>query len=217
MVQEHKVPVQRTGFYYTVGTPGSHIKKFYIACHGYGQLAKKFIHKFEEIDDGETFVVAPEGLSRFYWKRQPDIVGSSWMTREDRLDEIADYTRYIKSIYDKYTSQLPNDIKIILFGFSQGCATQVRWILREQPAFNHLVLWGGLLPEDLNYLPYQSYFAERRIHWIYGDKDEFLKPKYLEWHQAFAKSQNIDLQELMFDGKHEVDREILKDLHQKLR
>ncbi|MEL6924756.1 MAG: phospholipase, partial [Bacteroidota bacterium] len=191
MVTAHKIQVQRTTQYYTVGTPGPHIRNFYIACHGYGQLAKKFIYKFEEVDDGKTLVVAPEGLSRFYFKREPEIIGASWMTREDRLDEIEDYTRHIRSLYDQYRTILPADVNIVLFGFSQGCATQVRWLMKTLPAFHHLVLWAGLLPEDIDYTPHQSYFADKQVHFICGDQDEFIKPKYLEWHRAFAKSQHI--------------------------
>jgi hypothetical protein len=61
-----------------------------LVTHGYGQLAKTFIRRFEPIMDAQTLVVAPEGLSRFYWGGFDGPVVASWMTREDRLDEIAD-------------------------------------------------------------------------------------------------------------------------------
>ena len=217
MIHSHQTTVQRTSHYYTVGTPGPHIKHFYLVCHGYGQLAGKFIYKFDGLDDGQTLILAPEALSRFYWKRQPDIVGASWMTKENRLDEITDYTRHIKNLYDQYIELLPNLEKITLIGFSQGCATQVRWLLRELPHFDHLVLWAGLLPEDLDYLPFQNYFKNKKIWWVYGNEDEFLKKKYIDWHRKFARSQKIELEEIIFEGKHIVDRNVLADLVEKLR
>lgn len=212
MPTEHKITVEKTAHYYTIGNPSPDIKYFWIVCHGYGQLAKKFIHKFEGLDDGQTFVLAPEGFSRFYWKRQPDIVGTSWMTKEDRLDEIADYTKYIKSLYDHYQPQLNESVQIILLGFSQGCATQCRWLMREFPAFDHLVLWAGLLPEDLDYKPYQDYFSTKKLHFFCGDEDQFINHKILEWHSNFAKAQALELITTMFKGKHEIDREELKKL-----
>ena len=67
-MQIHSISVPKTAHYCTLGEPGPHIKYFWICCHGYGQLAKRFIRKFERIHQEDTLVVAPEGFSRFYWK-----------------------------------------------------------------------------------------------------------------------------------------------------
>ena len=40
-------------------------KKIIYALHGYGQLSKYFIRKFESISD-DYLIVAPEGMHRFY-------------------------------------------------------------------------------------------------------------------------------------------------------
>lgn len=217
MYQAHSIPVERTAHYYTLGTPGPHIKNFWIVCHGYGQLASRMIQKFSEIDDGETLIVAPEGLSRFYWQGVTGMVAASWMTKMDRLEEIADYTRFIKGLYEHYTSQLSPDIKITLFGFSQGCATQCRWTMREFPKFDNLVLWAGLLPEDLDYRPYKDYFASKAIYFIYGLEDEYLKPKHITWQEGFALEQKLNYQTITFEGKHVVDRKVLKDFYLKMK
>src|ERR1051325_10016453 len=51
---------------------------------------------------GRRRLVAPEGLSRFYLSERATErrVGASWMTREDRLAEIADYLGYLDAVYD---------------------------------------------------------------------------------------------------------------------
>ncbi|MEN0004839.1 MAG: phospholipase, partial [Bacteroidota bacterium] len=67
MIHEHSIPVTRTAHYATQGQVGPHIRYLCIACHGYGQLAARFIRKFDVVDRADTFVIAPEGLSRFYW------------------------------------------------------------------------------------------------------------------------------------------------------
>ena len=216
MINTHKLQVQKTAHYYTLGTPGNHIKNFWIACHGYGQLASNLIRKFTEIDDGSTLVLAPEGFSRFYWGGVSGDVVSSWMTKRDRLDEIADYTRFIKQLYDKYTSQLPDNVCITLLGFSQGCATQCRWIMREFPKYDHLILWAGLLPEDLDYTPYQTYFNAKKTIFIYGTNDQYVTPERLNWQADFTKKQGLQYQIKTFDGKHIIDRKVLKLLAKEL-
>jgi len=217
MVQSNKISIQKTAHYYSVGKPTMQIKNFWIACHGYGQLAKNFIHKFESIEDGETFVVAPEGLSRFYWKGFSGDVGASWMTKEDRLDEIEDYAKYLQTIYDYFLPQLNKNVKITLFGFSQGCATQCRWLLKNFPLFHHLVLWAGVLPEDLDYLPHQDYFKSKTLSFVVGEKDEFLTEERLEKYLDFVENQQLHFDLIKFAGKHEVDRKVLQKLADDLK
>ncbi|MEM8906457.1 MAG: phospholipase [Bacteroidota bacterium] len=214
--QSHKITVDKTAHYYTLGQAGPEIDYLWMACHGYGQLASNLIRKFTAIDDGKSLIVAPEGLSRMYWPGLGGVPGASWMTRADRLDEIADYTRYLRTIYDYFQSQLKADVKVILFGFSQGCATQIRWMMREQPDYHALILWAGLLPDDLDYRPHQAYF-NRPLYWLYGQDDEFLTPKRLQWQKTFAQKMQLNLESITFEGRHEVDREVLSQLYQRIQ
>lgn len=217
MPEAHQILFPKTAHYYTHGTPSKQVKYFWIACHGYGQLASKFIHKFDGLDPIENLVLAPEGMSRFYWNNDNQQVGASWMTRKDRLDEIADYTRFIKLLFQQYLSECDENVEIILFGFSQGCATQIRWIMREFPKFHHLILWGGLLPEDLDYLPHTDYFLNKKMYWVYGKEDQFLKEKIINWHYKFMKEQSLNFKTISFEGKHVVDRTILNDLFSEIK
>ena len=89
-MQSHKIKFPCTAHYYTIGTPSDKIKRVFFVLHGYGQLASQIIHKFDAVME-DTLIVAPEGLSRFYWNESKGIVGASWMTKKDRLDEIEDY------------------------------------------------------------------------------------------------------------------------------
>ncbi len=217
-MESHKILFEKTAHYNTIGTPGKHIKYLWIACHGYGQLASLFIHKFDKLDANENFILAPEGLSRFYWNRSsPNPVGSSWMTKQNRLDEIADYTRFIKKLYDEYVPQMADDVEIILFGFSQGCATQIRWMMGEFPIFHHLVLWAGLLPEDLDYTPHSNYFSTKKLYWVCGNQDQFINEEKAKWHHDFMKEQSLNFETIRFEGKHEIDRTELQKLFTKIK
>lgn len=208
---EHKITVQRTAHYYTIGKVGKHVEDFWLVCHGYGQLAKRFIRKFDVLDDGKTLVVAPEGLSKFYWERgESREPVASWMTREHRLDEIDDYTRYMRTLYGYFTRQLPKNVRINLLGFSQGVATQFRWILKEYPDFDRLIAWAGTLPDDLDYTIHEDYLKNKELHLVYGHQDQFLTPKVLEWLFGFAEKQKVNFKVSTFEGKHVMDREMLK-------
>lgn len=210
-MQAHQLKIHKTAHYYTIGEIGPHIKKLWIACHGYGQLASKLIYKFEEIDDGETLIVAPEGLSRFYFGGGvTGKVAASWMTSGDRLVEIEDYCNWLDTIYNLFTSQLPSDIQINLFGFSQGVATIVRWVHARQPYFHNLIPWAGRIPEDISYLHLKEYLQDKRIVYVYGTKDQFLSDKLLEVQNQFIKEQELRLETVTFEDRHIVHRPTLK-------
>ena len=181
MATHHKFSATRTAHVYTIGNPGKHIKKVWIVTHGYGQLASRFIHRFEQLDDGETLIIAPEGLSRFYWGGFTGEVVSSWMTKGDRLDEIADFSNYMQQVYDSFIPQLSEAVTINLLGFSQGCATQVRWILREFPHFHNLIMWSGSIPEDITYHEKEGYWNDKQLYFAYGTQDPFLTEKRVKW------------------------------------
>lgn len=212
MVQAHKLAVSKTAHFYTLGKPSGLTRRFWIVCHGYGQLAKTFIRRFDVLDKEKDFVLAPEGLSRFYWGGFMGNVVASWMTREDRLDEIDDYCNYLQNLYDLYFPQLPHDVQIILLGFSQGCATQCRWVVEKSPWFHHLVLWAGMLPDDVQFATRKEYLSSKKLHFVYGKQDEFLTEERLEWQQNFAREQGLDFNIFSFEGGHEVDREALRDV-----
>ncbi len=216
-MKKHAIQVPRTAHYATLGEPGPQVRYCWIACHGYGQLASRFIQKFSVLEARDTFIIAPEGLSRFYWSGFSGNVVASWMTREDRLDEIADFCGYLSMLYEKHIPQLAPDVQIILFGFSQGVATQLRWITRVQPAFHHLICWAGTIPEDLDYRPLNDYFGRRKLHYLYGLEDQFIKPEWIAVQKELMAAQQLHFDITTFQGKHVVEPSVLKALNAHIR
>lgn len=210
-ITAHQIPVTRTAHYYTLGSAGSTTKRFWFVCHGYGQLASRFIRKFDVVAGAEDYVVAPEGLSRFYWGGLDGPVVASWMTRGDRLSEIADFTDMLTTIFNEQLQKLPSDVEVILFGFSQGCATQIRWLHQQQPHFNQLWLWGGFIPEDLDYRDTTTkvYLENKPIHHFRGDQDELIKDTYINMHRELIDQQELTVSEHSYQGDHRVVREEL--------
>jgi predicted esterase len=208
-MEHHKIKVEKTAHYFTQGEVSEKVEYFWFVAHGMGQLASNIIRKFEQFDKDTHLVVAPEALNRFYWNLKQGVVGANWMTKQDRLDDIGDYTEYLTTIFEHYEQQLPKNVKIILLGFSQGCATQVRWIMNRFPNFHHLILWAGMFPEDLDYQPFKTYFMDKNLHFLCGDKDEFINDEKLNWHSDFTKEQGLDVHFTPFIGKHEIPTDLL--------
>src|SRR5690606_9950913 len=69
-MEEHRLTVPRTARYYMLGGAaaggGAPPGEAWITCHGYGQLAARFLRGFEPVAGPERLVVAPGALSRFY-------------------------------------------------------------------------------------------------------------------------------------------------------
>jgi len=215
-MQSHQLKVQRTAHYYTIGTPGKHIKRFWLVCHGYGQAAGRFIHKFDKMDDGETFILAAEGLSRFYFGGFNGPVGASWMTKENREDEIEDYLNLLQTLYDQYAPQFANNVKITFLGFSQGGATITRFAMLRKPKFHHLLLWGTNLAHDINFKDEKEFLSDKKIILAIGNQDEFLTPERVEKVKDFADKQEIKYETILFEGKHEIPRETLHQIAESL-
>ncbi len=208
----HKITLPQTRHFYDLGEPGPGIKRLWIVCHGYAQLADVFLQNFSELDDGTNLVIAPEGSNIWYRKGFDGPVVANWMTRHNRLDAIEDYAVFLQTVHNQYVAQLAPDVKIILLGFSQGTATISRWIMARRPVFHHLVLWCGLFPEDLDYRAAAGYFSDKKLWLVYGSSDPFLTAERMAAHEDLIEKNKLDVAEKTFPGEHEIDREMLLGL-----
>ncbi|MBO9699176.1 MAG: alpha/beta hydrolase [Sporocytophaga sp.] len=215
-MKTHFLKVEKTARYCTLGEMNEQTKSIWIVCHGYGQLAPYFIDKFKILDDGKTLIVAPEALSRFYLEGFSGRVGATWMTKEEREKDIEDYVEYIEKLYNEiiqgYSS---HQLKLNILGFSQGVATVCRWVVSKKKNFDKLILWAGIFPPDLNtdFQFSMETFQEKDIYIVYGDKDPLLKEDHLkELELLGSKFKNLKV--LTFNGKHEINQEVLIFLKQ---
>ncbi len=215
-MQEHHISVSRTARYFTLAN-SSEVAEVWFACHGYGQLAARFLEKLRVLDDGRRYLVAPEGLSRFYLRESPmeRRVGASWMTREDRLAEIDDYVRYLDAMYaDVFGSIDRARVKVYALGFSQGTSTVSRWAAMGKARIDRLMLWGGEFPPDLDLTV--DAFADRlrgvRLALVYGRSDEYITPKVVSGILERLRQHGIPYEEIPFDGGHELNEGVLRSL-----
>jgi len=217
-MQERRLAVYRTARYYTLGAGPA--EEAWVVCHGYGQLARYFLRHFEAVAAPGRLVVAPEALSRFYmddadgggtYRR----VGASWMTRDAREDEVADYTRWLDAAFTDALERVrtPAPPRLVAFGFSQGCATVARWLAASPMLPPHrcarLILWGSALPEDLD-LGAHAGWLSGRLTLVVGDDDAYATPERVAAQEERLRAQGIAYVVERFAGGHRLDPETLR-------
>jgi len=214
MLREHHIETRRTARYFTLGNatdPG----EVWIALHGYGQLAERFLHRLAPLDDGRRLVVAPEALSRFYVDAitEHQKVGASWMTREDRLNEIEDYLGYLDAVREEVTARIRGErTRLVLLGFSQGTATACRWAVRGRAKVDRLVLWAGLLPPDVDPAAEAAKLRALDVVLVAGDRDDYAGGPKLAEQSAALEAAGVPHRVVTFPGGHEIDEKALREI-----
>jgi predicted esterase len=219
-VASHAIVVPRTARYCTLGPTHGFPRELWFVCHGYGQLAPRFIRQFTSLDDGTRLIVAPEGLSRFYLdpipKRRRDPsprVGATWMTREERESEIADYVSYLDRVADEIRHALTGAApRIVVLGFSQGTATVCRWLAASSLRADQLVLWAGTIPPELDLAAWAERLHGATITLVAGEGDTMVPPATMSAEAERLSAAGVAFTLHRYDGEHAITEAGLKSL-----
>ncbi len=207
----HHIQVARTARYYTLGGQGETVGEAWFALHGYRQTARRFARRFTAVDEPERIVVVPEALSRFYVDPSPGRhgpehrVGASWMTREDRDNEIADYVAYLDAVADEVARTAAQAARRrVVLGFSQGSHTASRWVVLGRADVQELVLWGGGLATDLGLDALAVGLAGVRVTFVRGARDRYRDPREEAAQIGLLEELGVSFSVLIFPGGHEI-------------
>lgn len=203
---EGHIKFQKNGRYFTLGKPSGK-KHLLIALHGYGHLAEFFIRKFQNVDIEKYFVVCPEGLHRYYQSGTSGRVGASWMTKEDRLNDIDDYVNFLNTLLSHFKS-LYDFQTVTLLGFSQGGATACRWLAYGKHNFDRFILWATVFPPDME-KEYSKKFNQSKNYFVFGNNDEYYTEEKVNEHFEELSALNITFEMIKFDGNHNIHEETL--------
>jgi predicted esterase len=224
MSTSHSIKVGRTARYYTLGEPTTEVRDVWFVCHGYGQPVAEFIAEFKPIADNSRLIIAPEALSRFYLTTASGFhgpnapVGASWMTREDRGNEIADYVAYLDDLYAQIFSKIDrNSVTVTALGFSQGGATANRWVTRGKSRVDRLIMWGSLLASDSDLNEAAQFFRNVELTIVYGTRDQFGNREMIENYQRSLEHHKVPYTLRTFEGGHRMDRDTLRGLTETAR
>lgn len=206
---EHHVSFQKTGRYFTYGNPSS-ADTIIIALHGYAQLAKTWINEFSSLDGNRFYVVCAEGPHRFYAKGRRGDVAASWMTSEDRTNDIKDYVNFLDIVYQE-VHRHGKFKRQVLLGFSQGGATASRWIELGKHNIDIFILWGSVFPPDLEQ-KFDSPLDTTKNYFVIGANDEYFDKSRREQQIKMFAVTGMKFDFVTFDGNHRIDIETLRKL-----
>jgi predicted esterase len=209
--------ISKTARYFTIGEYSSKTRNIWLVLHGYGQLAETFLKNFEIMADDETLIVAPEGIHRFYVNGNGGAVGASWMTKEDRLNDIADNNDYLEKLLEWILEEQINDeVKIHVLGFSQGTSTACRWLVKSLFKATSLVLWAGTWPQDITKENVEINLSKTNLFAVLGNRDEFADHSFVEKQLILIADSGLKANVISFEGGHRLDSDTLLMLKERI-
>jgi predicted esterase len=215
----------RTARYATAGSAAGSAQRWWMGLHGYGQTAASFLKPVAPVLPADTLCVAAEGLNRFYREMpRPDgshlqRVGATWMTRENREDDIADTVAWLSRLHTHVQRDLPRGAAIPLgvLAFSQGVATAMRWLAHARLSPRMLVLWAGGLPHDVEGKVLHGVLHSTRVVVVTGTRDAFVSDARVREMQQTLDEWQVRAEWRTFDGEHHLDAPLLGALFEELR
>lgn len=195
--------------YSTLNTYTEHTKNVWFVCHGMGYLSRYFLRYFKDLNPEENYIIAPQAPNTYYQGKDFKHVGASWLTRENTKTETENLMQYFDAIFK--AENLPNNINLIVLGYSQGVSVAMRYVAKRQLKCSQLVLHSGGIPKELVASDFE--FLKTKVSLIYGTKDEYLNDERMEYetnrvNELFRNEATI----IPFEGVHEVNKRIINGL-----
>src|SRR5690606_36054873 len=104
---------------------------------------------------------------------------------------------------------IPQDKKVIFFGYSQGVSVSMRWMASRKIEPDMLIIHSGGIPKELTVADFE-FLKNTKVFLIYGIHDEYLTEKrILEETQRAELLFGTKLKIIPFEGKHEINREFI--------
>ena len=212
MIEEH-LTVPRTARYWRDGAEPSEARDVIVGLHGHSQLAARFLQDLLPLRDPVTLIAAPEALSRFYLEtsrdgRHGEMIGASWLTREDREADLLDSYHYLDLLATQLISRCPLRPRLTVLGFSQGSVMAVRWMIHATVVPVRLILWGSPLPNDAGPAAVAG-LNGTTVVLVAGDRDPIVPPGRIEADAAALRAVGLDAWAERFSGSHTLAPEPL--------
>ena len=138
-------------------------------------------------------------------------VGANWLTRDNTEAGTRNIMNYFDAVFEN--ENIPSDINVIVFGYSQGVSVAMRYMVRRQLQCSQLVLHSGGIPKELTAEDFNYLNSDTKIKLIYGTNDEYLDEARIQLeteraYELFGDRVTI----LPFEGKHVVNVDYINEL-----
>ena len=208
--EEKEISYKTSNSYSTLNKLTEHTKHGWFVCHGMGYLSRYFLKYFKSLNPKENYVIAPQAPSKYYI--QPKMyVGANWLTRDNTEAGTRNIMNYFDAVFEN--ENIPSDINVIVFGYSQGVSVAMRYMVRRQLQCSQLVLHSGGIPKELTAEDFNYLNSDTKIKLIYGTNDEYLDEARIQLeteraYELFGDRVTI----LPFEGKHVVNVDYINEL-----
>ncbi len=212
MNESHTLKIEKSVEVITQGNPDN-AKHIWVSVHGYGQQAQFFQKHFQALAEQGHYVVVPNAINEFYWEGYTGKVGSNWMTSYRRELAIQDQLEYGNRLFSHFVKPyMKGDVKLHLFGFSQGAYTASRWATMTHMHPDSLVCFAGRPADDVLMSEHSEKLKNTRLAMAWGDKDEFISPEAIRKIEQMDWFKALNVKQFPFQGEHKVYPEVLTQL-----
>jgi predicted esterase len=215
MSVQKEVNYTATNTYHIQNRLTENTKNIWMVFHGMGYLSKYFINYFSDLNEAENFIIAPQAPSKYYQDKTFKHVGASWLTRENTKEEIQNVLRYIDAVYKAEVGEGSLGKQLIVLGFSQGVSIAARWVASRQISCDKMILHSGGIPNELQPADFEFLNKETSVIYLYGNNDQYVT-EARETEERLRASQLFQnrLEVRVFEGKHEMNRNFLREIAQ---
>lgn len=213
-IKKHYIETIKTGRYFSLGTLNEQTKHVIFVFHGYAQNADDFLKDFEALLREDTFIIAPEGLSHFYWKDLFSNPVSSWMTSLEREKEIEDCNRYLENIFQQLFQHSSHPLKFHFLAFSQSGPILSRWLSKYKHQAENIFFYASEIAKEVDFQDRNGFIYKSKIHFIYGNEDRLIRKDLVQQFLKDFEKLKIDFNVFEFEGRHKIENEALKYIEQ---
>lgn len=194
----HQVATTVHGRYVVDVPAGAGPHPVLLGFHGYGESAAIHLAELARLDPGHAWLrVSVQGLHRFYTRTEQ--VVASWMTREDRLEAIADNIAYAGAVRAAVARDYSTGAVTVVAGFSQGAGQAYRTVAAAPSGVAGVIALGGDVPPevDLRRGPWPPVLIGR------GRADAWYTAEKLAADRDRLSAAGVEVSVVEFDGGHE--------------
>lgn len=208
--QEKEITYKTSNSYSTLNTLTNQTKSVWLVCHGMGYMSRYFLRYFKHLNPEENYIIAPQAPSKYYI--QPRMhVGANWLTRDNTAAGTENIINYFDAVLE--AENIPAEINLIVFGYSQGVSVALRYLAKRQLQCNQIVIHSGGIPKELIPKDFAYLAKDTKVKLVYGTEDEYLDENRMQLESERAKDLFGDkISITSFNGKHVVNVDFINNL-----
>jgi predicted esterase len=220
MLQQDLSLTAEIKLYYDTFVPETAEKKapLLVAVHGYG-AHKRYMMREAQAVAPRGFVIVSIQAPHQHFRPTADgyRIGFGWLTEYKAAESVALHHAFVNEVIERLAADETIDAeKVYLYGFSQACALNFRFVFTYPEKVRGVIGVCGGIPGDLDTNPaYKPTAAD--TFYLYNTDDEFYP---LEKYQAFAgklESFLPNFESKLYASKHEIIQPMRDDIKRWLK